>query len=84
MELIEAILLGLQLKNLQKPFVFFSMLIGFLFFTLAGFGMLFGIYEILVSDKAGKLLPSLGIMAFSILFFALASVCSYMIKRCFR
>ncbi|MDP2523825.1 GNAT family N-acetyltransferase [Neptunomonas phycophila] len=30
MGLIEAILLGLQFKNLQKPFVFFSMLIGFM------------------------------------------------------
>ena len=84
MGLIEAILLGVQFKNLQKPFVFFSMLIGFLFFTLAGFGMLYGIYEIIISNKAGKLLPSLGILAFSLLFFALASVCGYMIKRCFK
>jgi hypothetical protein len=82
--LIEAILLGLQFKNLQKPFVFFSMLIGFLFFSLAGFGMFYGIYEIVISNKTGKFLPVLGVLAFSILFFGLAGVCGYMIKRCFK
>jgi hypothetical protein len=82
--LIEAILLGLQYKNLQKPFVFFSMLIGFLFFSLAGFGMFYGIYEIVISNKTGKFLPVLGVLAFSILFFGLAGVCGYMIKRCFK
>ncbi len=84
MGLIEAILLGLQFKNLQKPFVFFSMLIGFLFFALAGFGMFYGIYEILISNKSGKFLPILVVIAFSILFFGLAGVCGYMIKRCFK
>ncbi|MBA6251966.1 hypothetical protein [Colwellia sp. MB3u-55] len=84
MGLIEAILLGLQYKNLQKPFVFFSMLIGFLFFSLAGFGMFYGIYEIVISNKTGKFLPVLGVLAFSILFFGLAGVCGYMIKRCFK
>ncbi|TMN62004.1 hypothetical protein CWB85_21940 [Pseudoalteromonas sp. S1727] len=84
MGLIEAILLGLQFKNLQKPFVFFSMLIGFLFFILAGFGMFYGMYEIFMTDKVGKLVPLLGIFAFSLLFFGLASVCGYMIKRCFN
>jgi hypothetical protein len=82
--LIEAILLGLQFKNLQKPFVFFSMLIGFLFFSLAGFGMFYGIYEIVISNKTGNFLPVLGVLAFSILFFGLAGVCGYMIKRCFK
>jgi len=82
--LIEAILLGLQFKNLQKPFIFFSMLIGFLFFSLAGFGMFYGIYEIVISNKTGKFLPILGVIAFSILFFSLAGVCGYMIKRCFK
>ena len=84
MGLIEAILLGLQFKNLQKPFIFFSMLIGFLFFSLAGFGMFYGIYEIVISNKTGKFLPVLGVLAFSILFFGLAGVCGYMIKRCFK
>ena len=84
MGLIESILLGLQFKNLQKPFVFFSMLIGFLFFSLAGFGMFYGIYEIVISNKTGKFLALLGVLAFSILFFCLAGVCGYMIKRCFK
>jgi len=82
--LIEAILLGLQFKNLEKPLVFFSMLIGFLFFALAGCGMLYGVYEIAISNKDGKLPFILGTIAFSMLFFGLASVCGYMIKRCFE
>ena len=84
MGLIEAILLGLQFKNLQKPFIFFSMLIGFLFFALAGFGMFYGIYEIVISNNTGKFLPILGVLVFSVLFFGLAGVCGYMIKRCFK
>ncbi|KID56559.1 hypothetical protein JF50_11510 [Pseudoalteromonas luteoviolacea] len=84
MGLIEAILLGLQFKSLEKPLVFFSMLIGFLFFTLAGFGTLYGVYDIAISNKKdGKLPFALGATAFSMLFFGLASVCGYMIKRCF-
>ncbi|KZN66408.1 hypothetical protein N473_08440 [Pseudoalteromonas luteoviolacea CPMOR-1] len=83
MGLIEAILLGLQFKSLEKPLVFFSMLIGFLFFTLAGFGMLYGVYDIAISSKDGKLPFVLGATAFSMLFFGLASVCGYIIKRCF-
>ncbi|MBU2876459.1 hypothetical protein [Aliiglaciecola lipolytica] len=34
--LIESILIGLQFDRLQKPLVFFSMLIGFFFFSVAG------------------------------------------------
>lgn len=84
MGLIEAILMGLQFKRLQKPFVFFSMLIGLLFFSLAGFGMFYGIYEIVVSDKTGQFVFILGALAFSLLFFGLAAVCGFMIQRCFK
>lgn len=46
--------------------------------------MFYGIYEIVISNKTGKLLPVLGVLTFSILFFGLAGVCGYMIKRCFK
>ncbi len=82
MGLIEAILLGLQFKKLEKPVVFFSMLIGLLFFSLAGLGMLYGVYEIAISSKDDRFSFVLGAIAFSMLFFCLASVCGYMIKRC--
>ena len=36
MGLIEETLLGIQFKRLEKPIVFFSMLIGFLFFYALG------------------------------------------------
>ena len=81
MGLIEAILLGLQFKNLQKPFIFFSMLIGFLFFALAGFGMFYGIYEIVISNKSGKFLPILGVLVFSVLFFGSRSLMTCMKKK---
>ncbi|TKB43069.1 hypothetical protein [Thalassotalea mangrovi] len=84
MGLIEAILMGITFEKLQKPLVFFSMLIGLLFFTFVGLFLWYGIYEIVVSDRPEKLIPSLGVALFSSVFFGLAYVCGYMIKRCFN
>ncbi|GAA0860460.1 hypothetical protein [Aliiglaciecola litoralis] len=87
MGLIEAILIGLQLDRLQKPLVFFSMLIGFSFFLVAGVGVLYGVSEVVLSDKEGKeaiIGPLIGMVAFSLLFFGLAAVCGHFIKKCVR
>ncbi|OZG69927.1 hypothetical protein BTA51_28665 [Hahella sp. CCB-MM4] len=88
MGLIEAILLGIQLKRLQRPFVFFSMLIGLLAFSVFGAGIIWVLITELVStDKeltfqlAGA---SFGLLAIAGIFFGLAWVCGYLIKRCFE
>jgi len=60
------------------------MLIGFLCFSLAGSAMFYGVYEIVMSSKDGQFISILGVVAFSILFFGLAGICGYMIKRCFK
>ncbi|GAA6186883.1 MULTISPECIES: hypothetical protein [Alteromonadaceae] len=87
MGLIESILIGLQFDRLQKPLVFFSMLIGFFFFSVAGGGVLYGVSEVVFSDKEGKdaiIGPLVGMIAFSLLFFGLAAVCGHFIKKCVR
>ena len=88
MGLIEAILMGLQFKSLQKPLVFFSMLIALILFSIFGFGIVGALIESLVNSKQDltteAILPSLGLLAISMFFFVLASVCGYFIKRCFE
>jgi len=79
MELIEAILYGVQCKRLEKPAVFVSMLICFLVFTVIGLVIIFAGIEAFIGGKA--VLPSLGISAVSLLFFSLSAACSYLIKR---
>lgn len=80
MGLIEAILIGLQFKRLEKPLVFISMLVGFLFFTALGMVIVAAGIEAFVAGKG--LIPSVGFSALSIIFFGLSAVCGYFIKRC--
>lgn len=88
MGLIEAILFGIQFKNLQKPLVFFSMLIGLILFSIFGMGILWVVVNGLVTTENEITLqllgPSMGLAAFAVLFFALAWVCGYFIKKCFQ
>ena len=88
MGLIEAILLGIQFKRLQKPLVFFSMLICLIAFSVFGVGLVGAlISEIVSTDKEITLQlvgASFGLLAISGIFFGLASVCGNLIKRCFE
>ena len=82
MSLIEVILAGIGCKGLEKPFVFFSMLIGFILFIAFGIVTVLAVIETYSEGK--ELLPSLGLSSFSLLFFGLAALCGYFIKRCFK
>lgn len=62
MELIEAILYGVQCRRLEKPLVFVSMLICF---TVMGLVIIFAGIEAFIGGKA--VLPNLGISAVSLL-----------------
>ncbi|WP_415884566.1 hypothetical protein [Neptuniibacter sp. QD34_54] len=88
MGLIEAILLGIQFKRLQKPLVFFSMLIGFILFSIFGLSIVWAVVSGLVTTEKEITLQllgaSAGLAAFALLFFGLAWVCGYFIKRCFQ
>ena len=88
MGLIEAVLLGIQFKRLQKPFVFFSMLVGFVTFSIFGLGIVGGLIAGLAStDKEFTFQlvgASFGLLALSAVFFGLAWICGYFIKRCFE
>tara|TARA_Y100000815_G_C13301557_1_gene484811 strand:+ start:33 stop:299 length:267 start_codon:yes stop_codon:yes gene_type:complete len=88
MGLIEAILLGIQFKRQQKPLVFFSMLVGFIVFSIFGVGIIGALVtELTSADKELTLQlagASLGLFAISGIFFGLAWVCGYFIKRCFE
>ena len=88
MGLIEAILLGIQFKRLQKPLVFFSMLISLVVFGIFGVGIVGALVTELASTEkeftfqlAGA---SFGMLAISGMFFGMAWVCGYFIKRCFE
>lgn len=87
MGLIEAILLGVQFKSLQKSLVFISMLVGLVAFTVIGVSIIGAVVvELASTDKeftfqlAGA---SFGLVAISGMFFWLAWLCGYFIKRCF-
>jgi hypothetical protein len=88
MGLIEAILLGIQFKRLQKPLVFFSMLIGLVAFSAFGVGIIWALISGLAStDKEFSLQlvgASFGMAAISGVCFCLAWTCGYLIKRCFE
>ncbi|WP_240221604.1 hypothetical protein [Rheinheimera hassiensis] len=88
MGLIEALLLGIQFKRLQKPLVFFSMLIGLVAFSVFGIGIIAAlITEVATTEKeiTFKLIgASFGLLALSAVFFGLAWICGYFIKRCFE
>ncbi len=80
MGVIEAILTGIQIERLQKPLIFFFMLIGLLFFTLVGVAVV--AISVMEFFEGKELLASLGGILFSTVFFGLSAVCGYMIKRC--
>ncbi|MDO6452800.1 hypothetical protein Q4490_04410 [Neptunomonas phycophila] len=85
--LIEAILLGIQFKKLQKPIVFFAMLVGLILFSVLGLGIIGALISSIVNTEKEFTLQlvgaSFGLLAISFIFFALASACGYFIKRCF-
>jgi len=87
MGLIEAILLGVQFKRLQKPLVFFSMLVGLVAFTVFGVSIIGAVVVELTSAGKGVTFQlagaSFGLVAISGMFFGLAWLCGYFIKRCF-
>jgi hypothetical protein len=88
MGLIEAILLGIQFKRLQKTLVFFSMLIGLIAFSVFGVGIIGALITELASTEKDFTLQlagaSFGLLAISGIFLGLAWVCGYLIKRCFE
>ncbi|MBF7074580.1 hypothetical protein ISG33_14335 [Glaciecola sp. MH2013] len=87
MGLIEAILLGIQFKRLEKPIVFFTMLLGLILFIAFGvvivLATLDSIFNSKVEVSSEIVAPFFGILASSFVFFGLAWACGYMIKRCF-
>ena len=62
MGLIEAILIGLQFKRLEKPLVFVSMLFGFLFFVVFGIVIVAAGLEGFMAGKG--LFPSVAISSY--------------------
>lgn len=82
MGIIEAILIGIQFKRLQKPFIFIVMLIAFIIFTIFGLGVIAAGVEGYMGNS--KLLPAIGLAAFSIFFFGLSAVCGHFIKKCIK
>jgi len=86
--LIEAILLGIQFKRLQKPVVFFAMLAGLILSSVFGLGIIGALISSIVDGEKEFTLQlvgaSFGLLAISFIFFALASACGYFIKRCFE
>jgi len=88
MGLVEAILLGIQFKRLQKPIVFFAMLIGLVIFSIFGVGIIGALISSIANTEKAFTLQlvgaSFGMLVISFIFFGLASVCGYFIKRCFE
>lgn len=82
MGLIEAILIGIQFKRLEKPIVFISMLVCFLAFT--AFGIVIVLAGVEVMAKGKEILPALALASFSIVFFGLSAVCGHFIKKSVR
>ncbi|MEM1153968.1 MAG: hypothetical protein AAGI44_07490 [Pseudomonadota bacterium] len=81
MGLIEAILQGIQMKNLKKPNLFFSMLLGFTVFTAFGLALLLAAFQGLLGGAT--LGPGVMLIVAALLFFGLSVVCAHFIKRCF-
>lgn len=79
MELIEAILVGFQFKRLEKPLVFITMLVALLYFVTMGVVIVLAGIEALISGKG--LLPALGIVLLSSIFFGLSAVCGHFVKK---
>lgn len=88
MGLVEAVLLGIQFKRLQKPIVFFAMLVGLVLFSVFGVAIIGALISSIVNTEKEFTLQlvgaSFGLLAISFIFFGLASACAYFIKRCFE
>ncbi len=83
MGLIEAILLGFHSERLEKPLVFFTMLVGFVAFCALGVAMItMSIVEAL-DAPVFTLAPIFVGVGISFLFWAIAALCGYFVKRCF-
>lgn len=79
MGLIEAIIVGLQFKRLEKPLVFITMLFALVFFVAIGIVIVLAGIELLSSGKG--LLPALSAVLFSFVFFGLSAVCGHFVKK---
>jgi|GEM_PF-5761718 len=74
----EAVIIGLQFKRLQKPLVFFMMLVCIIFFGLFGLSTGYIAIEGLLTGKPiGAVLAMLG---FTLFFVGLCVVCAKLIK----
>jgi len=80
--MIEILLACIQIEKLQKPIIFFLMLIGLLFFSLFGVGCLLVVAEQFMEHGAQTWLPSMAFVGFSLMFFGLAYVCFKFMKKC--
>ena len=83
MDLIEAILSGIHVRGLQKPIVFFSMLIGLALFGLLGILILVVPIDAIASGKGVHFGQIMICAVLAAVLFALAATCGYFIKRCF-
>lgn len=81
MTLFEAILQGIQMKNLKRPNLFFSMLLGFTVFTAFGSAVLLAALQGLLAGAAPG--PGVMLIVAALLFYGLSTVCAHFIKRCF-
>lgn len=79
MGLIEAIIVGLQFRRLEKPFVFISMLLAMVCFTAMGVVIVLAGIEVLSSGKG--LFSALSVALLSLVFFGLAAVCGHYVKK---
>ena len=82
MGLVEAILIGIQFKKLEKPIVFVAMLVCFIAFT--GLGVVIVLAGVEAFNEGKGVASSVGLASLSLLFFGLSSVCGYFIKRCVK
>ncbi len=82
MGLIEAIIIGIQFKRLEKPIVFLSMLVCVLAFCTFGAAIILASIEKFSDGKS--FLELIGFSSFSFIFFGLATACGHFIKKCIR
>ncbi|PRB81353.1 hypothetical protein CQ007_09355 [Pseudomonas sp. MYb185] len=79
MGLIEAIIVGLQFKRLERPLVFVTMLFALVCFVALGIVIVLAGIELLSSGKG--LIPALGAILLSSVFFGLSAVCGHFVKK---
>ena len=84
MNVIEAILTGIQFKGLQKPIIFFCMLFGVVLFGLFAIGLLFISVQEIISGSKIELSLVLGSLIFSGICWGLVFACGFFMKRCFE